>query len=131
MFSQTKTQNLDGKLDWKLRKEIQDNKQKKKKERGKNAEQCCEKKRKATQVKQTIRLEEIDLKVLTNKGRLKRYRDKIKQYRQNRIFQNNERKFYQQVRGECTKTYQQPDDKEIKQFWGQIWKLREHNRNAK
>ena len=27
------------------------------------------------------------------KGRLKRYRQRVKQYRQNRTFQNNERKF--------------------------------------
>ena len=31
------------------------------------------------------------------KGRLKRYQQRIKQNRQNRTFQNNERKFYQQA----------------------------------
>ena len=44
----------------------------------------------------TIHLEEINQKVLTKEGRLKRYRQRVEQYRQNRIFQNNERKFYQQ-----------------------------------
>ena len=28
--------------------------------------------------------------------------------------------------GECTKTYQQSDDKETKQFWSKIWELKEH-----
>ena len=42
-------------------------------------------------------------KVLVKRGRLKRYRDGIKQYRQNRICQNNKRKFYPQVWEECTK----------------------------
>ena len=45
-------------------------------------------------------------------------------------FENNGKKFYQQVKGECTKTYQQPDEKETKQFWDEIWERREHNRNA-
>ena len=35
--------------------------------------------------------------IIKIKGKLKRYRDKIKQYRQKRIFQNNERKFYEPV----------------------------------
>ena len=41
--------------------------------------------------------------------------EKIKQYRRNRRFQNNERKFYQQL-GDDTKTYQQPDAKETERF---------------
>ena len=45
----------------------------------------------------------------------------VKQYRQNRIFQNNERKFYQQLAGDDTKTYQQPDAKETEPFWTEIW----------
>ena len=40
-----------------------------------------------------------------------------KQYRQNRTFQNNEKKFYQQLGGGGTKTYQQPDAKETERFW--------------
>ena len=38
---------------------------------GKNAGLCWEEKRKATQIKQTIQLEEINQKVLTKEGRLK------------------------------------------------------------
>ena len=62
--------------------------------------------KKATQEKITIQLEEINQKVHAKEGRLKRYRQMIKQYRQNRTFQNNERKFYQQVGGDDVKTYQ-------------------------
>ena len=47
-----------------------------------------------------------------NKGRLKRNWQRVKQQRLNRTFQNNERKFGQQVGGDDTKTYQQPDAKE-------------------
>ena len=63
-----------------------------------------------------MQLEEIKQKVLVNKGRLKRYRQRVKQYRQNMTFQNNERKFYQQLGGDGTKTYQQPNTKEIEQL---------------
>ena len=54
----------------------------------------------------TIQLEEINQKVLAKEGRLKRYRLRVKQYRPNRTFQNNDRKFYQQLGADDTKTYQ-------------------------
>ena len=41
---------------------------------------------KTTWEKLTIQLEEINQKVLAKEGRLKRYRQKVKQYRQNRTF---------------------------------------------
>ena len=69
-------------------------------------------KEKTTQEKLTIKLEEINQKVLEKEGRLKRYQQRVKQYRQNRTFQNNERKFYQQLGGNDNKIYQQPDAKE-------------------
>ena len=56
-----------------------------------------DKKEKATQEdKITLQLEKINKKVVAKEGRLTRYRQKVKQYRQNRTFQNNERTFYQQ-----------------------------------
>ena len=47
----------------------------------KNAGTCWDKKEKAIQVKKTIQLEEINQKVLVKDEKLKRYRDRIKQYR--------------------------------------------------
>ena len=64
----------------------------------------------------TIQLEEIKQKVLAKEGRLKRYRQRVKQYRKNRTFQNN----YQQLGGSDTKTYQQPYIKETERFWTKI-----------
>ena len=74
----------------------------------------------ATRGKLTVQLEEINQKVLAKEGRLKRYRQRVKLYRQNRTFQNDERKFYQQLGGSDTKTYQQPDIKETERFWTKI-----------
>ena len=79
------------------------------------------KKEQATWGKITVELEEINQKILAKEGRLKRYRQRVKQYRQNRTFQNNERKFYQQLGGSDTKTYQEPDAKETERFWAKIW----------
>ena len=62
--------------------------------------------------------------------KLKRYLANVKQYKQNRIFQNNVRKFYQQVDRECTRTNEQADAKEAKLFWSKIWERKEHNKNA-
>ena len=49
---------------------------------------------------------------------------------QNRAFQNNERKFYQQMGGDERKTYQQSDARETEEFWIKIWQPREHNKKA-
>ena len=46
--------------------------------------------------------------------------------KQNRAFQNNDRKFDQQVGGENTRTNQIPDAKETKQFWSEIWKRKKY-----
>ena len=59
----------------------------------KNAGTFWDKKEKATQERITILLEEIHQKVLAKKGRLKRYQQRVKQYRQNGTFRNNEIKF--------------------------------------
>ena len=41
-----------------------------------------------------IQFEEINQKILTKKERLKKYQDRVKQYKQNRTFQNTKRKSY-------------------------------------
>ena len=105
-----------------LRKQLKVIKQKK------NAEMY--RKEKTTQEKLTIQLEEIYQKVMAKEGRLKRYRQRVKQYRQNRTFQNNERKFYQQLGGDDNKTYQQLNAKETERFWTKIWQPKQHNEKA-
>ena len=91
---------------------------------------CGKRMEKTTREKITVQLEEINQKVLAEEGRLKRYRQRVKQYRQNRTIQNNERKFYQQFGEHDTKTYQQPDPRETERFWTKIWQPKKHNENA-
>ena len=61
-----------------------------------------------------MQLEENNQKMLMKEGRLKRYRNRVKQYKQNLLFNNNEREFYQNVVGECPMKNQQPDENEAK-----------------
>ena len=68
--------------------------------------------------------------MLAKEGGLKRYRQRVKQYRQNKTFQNNERKFYQPLGGSDMKIYQQPDIKETERFSTKIWQPKKHNKNA-
>ena len=77
-----------------------------------------------------IQFEEINQKVLAKEGRLKRYRQRVKQFRQNRTFQINERKFYQQLGGDDIKTYQQPNAKETERNWTKIWQPKKHDERA-
>ena len=77
-----------------------------------------------------MKLETIIQNILIKEGRLKRYQDKIKQYKQNSTVENNKRKFYQQVEGECTKTNQRLDAKETEQLWSKTREQKEHNRKA-
>ena len=107
-----------------LRKQVKMIKQKK------NSGIIWNRKEKTTHEKLTIKLEEINQKVLAKEGRLKRYRQRVKQYRQNRTFQNNERKFYQQWGGNDNKIYQQPDAKETQRFWTKKWQPKKHNEKA-
>ena len=97
----------------------------------KDAGICRNKKEKATQEK--IQLEEINQKLPAKGGRLKRYRQRVKQYRQNQTFQSNKRKFYQQLGRDGMKTYQQPDAKETERFRTEIWQKKQkkkHNDKA-
>ena len=84
------------------------------------------KKEQAIWGKITVQLEEINQKILAKEGRLKRYAQRVKQYRQNKTFQKNKMKFYQQLGGSDTKTYQQPDAKENERFW----EPKKHNENG-
>ena len=67
---------------------------------------------------------------IMQKKKHKIYWDRVEQYKQNRTIQNNERKFYHLVGGECMRTNRQLDAKEIKQFWSKIWEQKEHNKKA-
>ena len=93
----------------------------------KDAGICWNKKEKATRGKIPVQLEEINQKVLAKEGRLKRYRQRIKQYRQNRTFQKkmkeNSTNNWEEMTRERTNNRMQ---KKLK-FWKKIWQPKENN----
>ena len=75
--------------------------------------------------------EELKQRVTAKTIQIKRYTDRIKQYRQNRMFQDNQRRFYDELDKEGTQSKTIPDAEESKKFWGDIWgKEVTHNGNA-
>ena len=75
--------------------------------------------------------EELKQRVTAKAAQIKRYTDRIKQYRQNRMFQDNQRRFYDEIDREGTQSNIIPDAEESKKFWGNIWgKEVSHNINA-
>ena len=55
-------------------------------------------------------------KIWAKEWRLKRYQDRVNQYKQNRIFQNNEKISYKQFGGKHPRTYQQVNKLEAKEL---------------
>ena len=67
-------------------------------------------------------LETIKQRIIAKEGRLKRYRNRVNQYYQNRTFQNNEKRFYQQLNGQVKNSEEaKPNANEAKRFWSNIW----------
>ena len=77
--------------------------------------------------------EEIRQRINAKIAKISRYQQRINQYQQNRMFKNNESRFYQQLNNEDEQNKDNAisDVDESKQFWSEIWgKEVEHNRRA-
>ena len=60
--------------------------------------------------------------MIAKEGKLKRYRNRINQHNQNRNFQSNEGRFYQQLNGKIGVREQETlNAEEAKRFWSDIW----------
>ena len=60
--------------------------------------------------------------MIAKEGKLKRYGNKINQYNQNRNFQSNEGRFYQQLNGKIGGREQETlNAEEAKRFWSDNW----------
>ena len=54
-------------------------------------------------------------------AKVRRYQERVDSYRQNRLFENNQRQFYRELDQEERCDDDQPVAEESKQFWGNIW----------
>ena len=92
--------------------------------------ELCEKYRvKKKRLKSVI--EELKQRMLTKNARIKRYELRIKQFRQNRSFDLNQKKIYAGLNRNGIGSNDVPNAVECTKFWSDISRVRiEHNREA-
>ena len=78
-------------------------------------------------------IEELKQRITAIAPKVRRYQGRVDSYRQNRLFENNQRQFYRQLDQEDENC---DDDQavaeELKQFWGNIWsQSADHKKDAK
>ena len=81
----------------------------------------------------TVITEELKQKTVAIAAKVRRYQERVDRFRQNRMFQNNQRQLYRELNQEGERCDDdQPDAEESKKFWRDIWsELLDHNRDAK
>ena len=76
-------------------------------------------------------IEELKEKTLVKSAKVKRYKQRIEQFRQNRIFDLDQKKIYVELNRNEIRSNDVPNAEECAKFWGNIWCVRkEHNREA-
>ena len=78
-------------------------------------------------------IEELKQRITAIAAKVRRYQGRVDSYRQNRLFENNQRQFYRELDQEEEKCNDdQPVAEESKQFWGNIWnQSADHKKDAK
>ena len=67
-------------------------------------------------------IEELKQKITAIAAKIRRYQGWVDSYRQNRLFENNQKQFYRELDQEEERCDDdQPVAEESKQFWGNIW----------
>ena len=69
-----------------------------------------------------VLVEELKQRITAIEAKVRRYQERVDSFRQNRLFENNQRQFYTELDQEeeiCDDD--QPVAEESKQFWGNIW----------
>ena len=64
-------------------------------------------------------------------AKVRRYQQRIEQFRQNRIFDFDQKKMYAEFNRDGVRPINVPNAEESKGFWGDLWSIgKEHNREA-
>ena len=66
-------------------------------------------------------MEELKQRIKAKAFKVKRYTSRIQQYRQNRLFQGNQRALYQEIGGAKRQRQIPPNENEAKEFWKELW----------
>ncbi|XP_047488218.1 uncharacterized protein LOC125038695 [Penaeus chinensis] len=76
-------------------------------------------------------IEELKQRMIAKSAKIKRYDQRINQFRQNRTFSIDQKKIYKEMNGGEARTNEVPDAEESRRFWGDIWTVeKEHNKGA-
>ena len=77
-------------------------------------------------------IEELKQRIVAKSGKIRRFQQRINQFRQNRTFRVDQKKIYKELNGEERGTNEVPDAEESRRFWENIWSVeKEHNKQAK
>ena len=78
-------------------------------------------------------IEELKQRIIATAAKVRRYQGRVDSYRQNRLFENNQRQFYRELDQEEERCDDdQPMAEESKQFWGNKWsQSADHKKDAK
>ena len=76
-------------------------------------------------------VEELKQRLIAKKTKVKRYEQRISQFRQNQLFQVNQKQVYKDLNGEKQGDRIIPNSEDSIKFWSDIWSIRkEHNQHA-
>ena len=76
-------------------------------------------------------IEELNQRLHAKPAKLKRYEERVDQYKINRMFVQNQRRVYQQMDGLRNINNEKRNAEDSKEFWSNIWDSeKEHERNA-
>ena len=76
-------------------------------------------------------IEELKQRMLAKRAKVKRYEQRIEQFRKSRILDLDQKKIYAELNGNGIRSNGVPNAEECTKFWGNIWGVRkEHNRGA-
>ena len=81
----------------------------------------------------SIVIEELKQRIVAIAEKVRKHQERIDRFRQNRMFQNNQRQFSRELNQEEKRCDDdQPDAEESEKFWGDIWSESvDHNSDAK
>ena len=76
-------------------------------------------------------IEELKQRMLAKSAKVKRYEQRIEQFRQNRIFDRDQKKIYAELNRNWIRSNDVPNAEEYAKFWSDIWGVRkEYNKEV-
>ena len=79
----------------------------------------------------TMVMEELKQRILAKAAKIKRYEQRRTQYKQNILFKQDQKRFYQELNGKARNENVIPDADKSKKFWSDIWSVgKEHKKEC-